>query len=615
MSSSYTPSGNNYQWWDAKPESVHEVLMPYIKALESNQSIRRQHAIQFARLYQNQNPASYQTSLATTTAANAQLSQWTSRNVIKSCIDTATSKIGKSKPRPLFLTEGGVWAERNKAKKLTQFLDGSFSQMKIYDKGAEVFRDGGIFGIGHLKFFVDEKAGTVGCERVLPDEIIVDDADAIYGTPRQMHHRKFVSRAELIKKYPQYEAAIERAKPAFVDGTRLGINLDLVKIVESYILPTSADAEDGLKVICIDTVTLDRCEWSKSYFPFVAWRWCSRVSGYWGLGIAEELYGTQLEINNILRNIQTAQRLMSVPRVFVQNGSLVNSKIDNNIGAIVKYTGQAPIFQTPNAVNPEIYSHLQWLVQQSFEQIGISQMSANGAVPAGLEAAVAMREYSEQTSERFQVVGQKWESFYQECAAITIDLTKDLMSSDAKPKVKVQDGKFMKTLDWKSINLPEEKYTLRMYSANILPTTPAGKLAKVQELVQIGWIPKNEGFKLLDFPDLDAYSNQVLSSSNLTDKMIDAALESGKYIAPEPQMDLQAALSTAQQRYLEAKLDGCPSRNLGALDRWMEAVKGLMPATPQAVNPMAPVDPSGAGGVAQPEANPQSDLVPFQQPQ
>lgn len=585
--------------------------MPYIKALESNQSIRRQHAIQFARLYQNQNPAAYQTSLATTTAANAQLSQWTSRNVIKSCIDTATSKIGKSKPRPLFLTEGGVWSERNKAKKLTQFLDGSFAQMKIYDKGAEVFRDGGIFGIGHLKFFVDEEAGTVGCERVLPDEIIVDDADAIYGTPRQMHHRKFVSRAELIKRYPHFKAAIERAKPAFVDGTRLGINLDLVKIVESYILPTTADAKDGLKAICIDTVTLDRCAWEKTYFPFVAWRWCSRVSGYWGLGIAEELYGTQLEINNILRNIQTAQRLMSVPRVFVQNGSLVNSKIDNNIGAIVKYTGQAPIFQTPNAVNPEIYQHLQWLVSQSFEQIGISQMSANGAVPNGLEAAVAMREYSEQTSERFQVVGQKWESFYQECATITIDLTKDLMASEKKPKVKVQDGKFMKTLDWKSINLPEEKYTLRMFSANILPTTPAGKLAKVQELVQIGWIPKNEGFKLLDFPDLDAYANQVLSSSNLTDKMIDAALENGKYIAPEPQMDLQAALSTAQQRYLEAKLDGCPSRNLGTLDRWMEAVKGMMPATPLAVNPMAPVDPA-AGGVAQPEAAPVSDLMPLQ---
>ncbi len=611
MSSYDSPTGNNYQWWDSKPDQVHDVLMPYIKALETNQSIRRQHAMQFARLYQNQSPSA-RTSSSMANAMNYEtLSQWTSRNVIKSCIDTATSKIGKSKPRPLFLTEGGVWSERKKAQKLTQFLDGSFAAMKIYDKGPEVFRDGGIFGIGHLKFFVNEDEGTVGCERVLPDEIIVDDADAIYGTPRQMHHRKYVSKAELVKKYPQFKKDIERAKAAFSDGTRVGINLDLVKIVESYLLPTSKGAKDGLKTICIETVTLDRCEWDKTYFPFVAWRWCSRVTGYWGLGIAEELYGTQIEINNILRNIQTAQRLCSVPRIFVQNGSLVNSKLDNNIGAVVKYTGQAPVFETPRAVNGEIYSHLQWLVQAAFEQIGISQMSANGAVPAGLEAAVAMREYSEQTSERFMVVGQKWEAFYQECANVVIDLTKDLETAKKSPKVKVTEGRFMKSLDWKSVNLAEDKYTLRMFSANILPTQPAGKLAKVQELVQIGWIPKEEGFKLLDFPDLDAYSNKVLSSSNLTDKMIEAALENAKYIAPEPEMKLQEALATAQERYLEAKLDGCPGRNLAVLARWIEAVKGLMPANPQAINPMAPVDPA-AGGVAQPEAAPTSDLAPFQ---
>jgi hypothetical protein len=611
MSSYEGTSGNNYQWWAAKPNEVHNVLMPYIKALELNQSVRRQHAMQFARLYQNQSPT-YRSSISmANTLGNETLSQWTSRNVIKSCIDTATSKIGKSKPRPVFQTEGGVWSERNRAQNLTQFLDGSFANMKIYDKGAEIFRDGGIFGIGHLKFFVNEELGEVNCERVLPDEIIVDDADAIYGTPRQMHHRKYVSRAELIKKYPQHRRDIERAKPAFIDGTRMGLNLDLIKIVEGYLLPSKVGAGDGLKAICIDTVTLDRCEWEKPYFPFVAWRWCSRVTGYWGLGIAEELYGTQLEINNILRNIQVAQRLCSVPRIFVQNGSLVNSKIDNNIGAVVKYTGQAPTFSTPQSVNGEIYSHLQWLVQSSFEQIGVSQMSATGMVPAGMEAAVAMREYSEQTSERFMVVGQKWESFYLECARVTIDLTKDLETANKKPKIKTVDGKFMKRLDWKSVHLDEDKYTLRMLSANILPTTPAGKMAKVQELIQIGWIPREEGFKLLDFPDLDSYANKVLSSSNLTDKMIEAALDKGKYIAPEPEMKLQEALATAQERMLEAKLDGCPSRNMAVLARWMEAVKGLMPATPQVVNPMAPVDPA-AGGIAQPEAPPVSDLAPFQ---
>lgn len=610
---------NNYQWWDENDDKVHEVLMPYVKTLENNQSIRRMHAIQFARLYQNQNPAGYQSNLAMTASANSQLSQWTSRNVIKSAIDTATSKIGKSKPRPIFLTEGGVWKERNKAKKLTQFLDGSFAAMNIYDIGADVFRDGGIFGIGHMKFYVNEKTGSVGCERVLPDELIVDDADAIYGTPRQIHHRKYASRADLIKKYPKRQADIMRAKSAFLNTAQGGVNLDMIRIAESYLLPTEKDAKDGKKVICIETATLDVCDWEKSYFPFVAWRWCSRVAGYYGLGIAEELYGTQLEINKLLQNIQTAQRLVAIPRVFVQNGSLVSAKIDNNIGAIVKHTGPAPTFSTPQAMTGEIYSHLKWLVDSAFEQIGVSQMSANGSVPAGLEAAVAMREYADQTSERFQVQGQRWETFYQDCAKIVIDLTKDLMTASKMenskvkaPKVKVQDGDFMKTLDWKSIDLEEDKYTLRMFAANILPTTPAGRLAKVQELIQTGMVSMEDGRSLLDFPDLQSVLNPLEASKNLTDKMIDEALENARYIAPEPQMDLVKALSMAQSRGLQAKLDGCPSRNLGVLARWMEAVKGMLPATPQQVNPMAPADPAGGPALAQPQAAPQSDLVPYQ---
>jgi hypothetical protein len=599
-------------WWLKPKDKVHETTIPYVKSLEQDQAARRLQMIQFARLYQNQDPGVYYTSLNSSNALTASTSRWSSRNVIKSAIDTATSKIGKSRPRPVMQTEGGNSALQKKAKGLTQFLDGQFDQMDLYNKSASIFRDSCIFGLGCLKFTLDSDLGTVDCERVLPDELIVDDADAIYGTPQQIHHRKYMSRAALIKKFPEFEVQILQAGSAFTDLSMRVSGVDLIRVVESWKLRSSPSSNDGRVSLCIDTATLRTDEWDKDYFPFKVFRWCDRIAGFFGLGIAEELYGTQLEINKLLRNIQLAQHLIAVPRVFMQSGTNVTSKIDNTIGAVVKYTGAAPIFNTAQAMNNEIYQHLKWLVQSAFDQVGISQLSANSMKPAGLDSGIALREYQDIESERFYIVGQKWERFHLDCATVVIDLMRDLMLMGKSPTVKIQDKDFLKTIDWKSVNLPNDKFILRMFAASILPTTPAAKLAKVQELMQSGLIPQEEGMKLLDFPDFKQYRNQVLASSDLVDKMIDSILDQGKYLSPEPEMDLAKARSVGQQRYLEAKLDGAAPARLSLLSRWLEAVKGMIPVNPVEVAPMAPAAPSA--GMATPEPTPTSPLVPFSGP-
>ncbi len=618
MSYQTTPTGNNYNWATAPDDVVYNVVIPYIKQLENDQSQRRLQWIQFARMYQNQDPSAlFATSMAGA-GTSAHLSRWSSRNVIKSSIDTTTSKIGKSKPRPILLTEGGNYTLQKKGKQLTQFLDGSFAHMGIYDKGAQVFKDGGIFGIGGLKFFIDTERGTVECERILMDEIIIDEADSIYGQPSQIHHRKYISKQKLLAKYPGKKMEIERAASAFSDASVAARNRDLIRIYESWQLPSKPGAKDGKVVRSIDTCTLSVDVWEKDYFPFVFWRWCERVSGFWGLGIAEELFGTQLSINQTLKNIQQAQNLIAVPRIFIRPGAMPQVQMDNRIGALITTT-QTPDFSSPQAMGPEIYNYLETQVRGAYDQIGIGELSATGQKPAGLDSGAAIREYQDVVSERFMVIGQKWESFYLECANIVIDLTKDLMTmskSDDKvkaPRIKVQDKNFLKTINWAQVDLDEDKYTLRMFAANILPTQPAARLAKVQELVQSGWIPEEEGLRLLDFPDLQAYSNKRLASANLTDKMIENIIEHGKYMSPEPQMNLQQALATGQERFLEAKLDGVAPARLSMMNRWLEAIKAMTPATPQAVNPMSPVEPGG-GPIATPESAPTSELLPFQQP-
>jgi len=595
----------NPRWWGEPEKEIHQHIFGYLRSLEQDQGARRLQWLQFARMYQNQAPLGFFNGVANSSIGNSGLKDCPAVNVVKSCVDTATSKIGKSKPRPMFLTEDGNYKQQAKAKKLTQYMDGQFDLMGMYAKAAAVFRDGCIFGTGAMKIFIDQDAGMVTCERVLPDEIIVDDAEAVYGKPRQIHQKKYLSRDVLIEMFPHHTSDIMDAPLAFATAPRQSGTPDLVRVVESWHLPSSKEATDGKHTICLDNVTLFAEKYTKSWFPFVFWSWTSRVAGFWGMGLTEELFGTQLEIGRLLRNIQLAQHLVAVPRVWVQNGSVVSaSHINNEIGSVVKYTGAKPEFFTPAAMSSEIYEHLRWLIKSAYEQTGISQLSANAQKPAGLESAVALREYQDIESERFQVVGQRWEEFFLEATKIVIELTKDMVGMGMDAKVQVAGKQFMDTIKWKEVDMEADSYVLRCFAANILPTQPAGRLAKVQELIQAGFLTKEVGMKLLDFPDLSAEMSQELSSTDLTAKMIDNILFKGQWESPEPEMNLQEALQTSQQRLIDARLNGYPEQNIELLTRWRETIKAMMPA-PEPDPALAPMAPS-----ARPELKPRSDLMP-----
>lgn len=593
----------NPRWWKEAPTEIFKHIFGYLRNLEQNQASRRLQWLQFARLYQNQNPVGFFNGVGSSTIGAVGLKDAPAVNVVKSCVDTATSKIGKSRPRPLFLTTDGDYEQQSRAKKLTQFLDGQFDAMQLYAKAAGVFRDGGIFGTGALKFYVDKNLGLVNCEKVLVDEILVDDGEAMYGKPQQLHQRKYINRDVLIEMFPKYEGIIKGAPLAFNTLPGQTTTPDLVKVFESWHLPSSKDAKDGLHSISIETGTLFTEKYTKLYFPFVFWHWTPRVAGFWGMGLAEELFGTQLEISRLLRNIQLAMHLVAVPRVWIANGSVVSSShINNEIGSVVKYTGTKPDFFTPAAMSSEIYEHLRWLIRSAYEQTGISQLSATSQKPAGLESGIALREYQDIESERFQVVGQRWEEFFLEAAQIIIDMTKD-MFDDLKmnSEVKFAGRKFMESVKWSDVHMNADTYVLRCFAANILPTSPAGRLQKVQEMVQAGWFTMEQGKKLIDFPDIDAEMNQDLSSTDLIMKMIDSILENGTWMSPEPEMDLMEARVVVQKRIIEAKLKNADPEKIDMLTRWAEVVKGMLPAeeTEQSTIP---------GAV--PESPPVSDLLP-----
>jgi len=147
------------------------------------------------------------------------------------------------------------------------------------------------------------------------------------------------------------------------------------------------DAGDGLHVIAVDHDLSFIEEWTKDYFPFARFQWGKRLYGYWSQGAAEQIQNIQLEINKLLWVKQRSLHLAGTFKILLENGSkIVKEHLNNDIGAIVTYSGTKPEYVIPPIVPMEIDTQINWLKNAGFEQLGISMLSVGSQKPAGLNS-------------------------------------------------------------------------------------------------------------------------------------------------------------------------------------------------------------------------------------
>jgi hypothetical protein len=594
----------SFDWWNLEGDDTADSVQAVVNNIVESQTYQRTLNFKFARLYGNLEMFGLGYGTYTGKAPQVISSNSVTYNVVKSVIDTAAAKISKNRPRPMFLTSGGDYSQQQKAKKLTKYIDGVFYDTKAYVKVQQSFIDACVFGTGVIKIWIEDN--RIQLERVSPTEIVVDDADGRYSKPKQMHQVRLVARQALLESYPEKTDQIKSAHSALAQSGLASDVSDMIQVTESWYL--------GKKhAITISNCTLFEEDYDKDYFPFVFYKWNERLAGFFGQGMTENLVGIQIEINKILRNIQKAQSLASVPRVFIENGSKVSpAQFTNQIGSVIKYTGQRPVVDTASAMNAEIYNHLKWLISSAYEVEGVSQLSATSAKPAGLDSGVALREYNDIETERFILNGQRYESMFLEMATVMIDMSRDIYAADKGLTVNVPGGDFIETIKWKDVDLRDEEFIMKVYPASLLPTTPAGRLQKIQELIQSGMISPEEGRELLDFPDFEAYATLESADKDLTKKVVGQIVEGGEYNPPEPEQQLDYCAKYAQQQYLEGLISKLPEKRLELLLRYIDdanRLAGLMAA------PVAPVQPGPSAPPADPltavpEALPMNDLIP-----
>lgn len=580
-------------WWEhSDKEERAKALCHHVQALKNRQlSGVTDRNLRHVRLYGNAEISGlrpYQYSYNITDRA-------LTMNIVQAAIDTATARIGKSKPRPQFLTMKGNYKLKKEAEKLQMYCDGVFEENKMYQLGQRIFKDAGIVGTGAIKFYPGKKLVKEGkykscivAERVFIDELVVDEVECMYDDPMALYQMKVVPKRVLKALYKKKSAMIDKAK-SDNDISYLYSGLDqMVVVIEAWKLPSAPEAGDGLHLIVVDSGELLSEEWGHEWFPFEFFRWNRRPFGFYGQGIAEQLTGIQYEINNLLKIIQRSMHLGSIPKIFMDaNSKIVKQHLNNEIGGIITYQGVKPSYDQLMAIPPVLFEQLERLYKTAFEIIGLSQMSVAGVKPAGLDSGKALRTFNDIETDRFAIVAQDYDNFMVECAKKFIYMSELQAKKDPDLRTVAFNNKELEDIVWKDIDLARDQYSLRPFPTNFLSSTPEGRIEDVKDLASIGVLNQNQVSSLFDFPDLEQFTQYNNAATDDIMAVMYDIIDEGKYNPPMPQQALSYGITLFQQVYLKMRHQKLEDEKLEMLMRWCEDAQLLIEmAMAQAQPPM-----------------------------
>lgn len=600
-------------WWDMKGEELAGTVSGIIKFLDLHQS-RVGRDVELLRLYGNASIIGMN-GLSTNQFASLKQSDRSrvTYNAIASAVDTVAAKISKSRPKPMFLTSGGDYKMQNRAKKLDKWVAGVFYENKAYEEGQKIFRDGAVWGDGFT--YVYSAYGRIRHERVMAMELKVDEIEGMSGTPRQMHRVKDVDREVLAACFPDARKMIMLAPRNAYNYRGETENIsDTVTLRESWHLPSSPDATDGKRALTLGNGTILVDDWTRDHFPFARFCWNPRLIGYWGQGGVELCEAQQTQLNKIMWLMQRSFHLAGTFKILLEMGSkTVPAHFNNDVGAIIKYTGTKPEYVVPPIMPQEAYNYALSLKQGIYEQFGVSQLSASSQKPAGLDSGKALRAYQDIESERYMTIGQAWERYFLQLAELDVEEMRE-METDKKIKsykVKSPDKRYTDEIDWKDIKLDEDDYVMKLYPISSLPDDPEGQLQTISEYIKAGMLKVRTGKRLLNFPDLDSQEELDDAKENYLHKILCQIVEDGEYTPPEPYDDLDLALELGLDYYAMGKTSGLEEEKLDLLRIFIEDVKLKQAAATAGAQQLSAGPGGGIGPVqAMPEAPPTSPLIP-----
>lgn len=602
-----TVTNVKYRWWEESEGTVAGAMASAAGAIEKYGWPRRWLNLTCTRYMTGREMSSlYAYSMAKRPASLSRAyaaAEWRppTDNVIATCADVFSARIWKQRPFIIVVPYAGNFKARVKAKKLARFCDAVFAEAKFWDtyelNGIDAMTTGDAFVKVHESL---SDKGKIAITRVLADEILVNEEEALYGQPRSLLQRCFIHREELISKYgttPALRDSIWKAPGAY-PGLYFGGDLnaqDVVPFVEGWHLAgwnsQTDKEEEGRTVVAIGDVMLDDRKWTKNRFPFAHLQFKQLTTGYFGQGLAEQLLSYQAELNRYDEADWENQRRISWPRVLNPIGSMASKAALSGVsgGVIDHAPNMEPKFIFPEATSPLAEARRERIKRSAYRRAGISETAAAGEKPGGLNSGAAIMAWATVDDSRHVDLGQRGEDYVTDVANLVFDLAEEI-----KPKVRLP-GRTVQEIAWDDVRMANNLYAARAFPMSRLPQLPAARQQTIANWYADGQIDKATKMRLEQVPDTEGYADIATAARDDIEMVLDAIVEEGDYLPPEPFEDLKAALSIAQSRYLQERARGCPEDRLDLLLHWIMQCDeqlaegaGVVGIQPPAVNPAAP---------------------------
>jgi hypothetical protein len=591
-------------WWEeTDPDRAGQYMVAVVDRLYQQSQSRRDRNLRHAKLFANQDLSSiYDCGVGNYDGAGVYLSV----NVTESCINTLGAKMTRSRVRPVLQTEKGSRSLQQQAEAGTDFMDGIGQANELHEsEGQQMFFDGALFGNGwsYTEASLDDDDRPITVERVLPDEMLFDETEAMYGMRdlTTLYRRKFIHRQRLYRMLdasgkmfaddPVKRAAIKHA-PAVqnVGSVWADQGGQMVPVTFGWRLPSRKDAGDGRMLVAIggqatsdglmmstgvgDGTTLYGKEWKRKRFPFNCFTYQRRPVGLLGRSLAEQLVPIQLKINETLERIDEGEQLNALLRIFYEDGAIDADQFDNEVARFIKMAAGHKVTEVKEVLgqgaHPQSYEQLERWIKRAYEITGVSMLSATAEKPEGIDSAVGLRELLDREDMRFSDLGKRWERFCRDIGCTILDEAAEVVESGKKLMVTVPGDRSAKQIDFGEIALQRHKMVVQVSAASSLPTTPAARKQHANELLDRQAISMNRYLQIIDESgDVGGVTSLVTAVQESIDLDIDGILDKGKWRAPEKVRDPALARDTAIARYAEATHQDVLEKRLEMLRRYI----------------------------------------------
>jgi hypothetical protein len=469
-----------------------------------------------------------------------------SLNVIKSCIDTLTSKIAQSKVRPFFNCINGTFKDINVCKNAQQYFDQYFDIEEVNKKVSMAFRDACIFDHGVL--YVDGETKTI--TKALPWQVFVRPAELTYNN---------ITRAYYCQKDYPVSMLPERYRKKVLN------NNPQQEYVTYGIYYDTVDQCKAVYITELDFVDIEKYEGNR--VPFVFLWYNNPIHGGSSVSIVDMLYGIQTEINILMSKVKDASQLTPANTIFLPDDATIkSSQLNNRIGNIITYkatsdmTSSPVTIATPPFIDAEYMELINNLKETAYEMVGISQLSAQSKKPTGLNSGVALQTVEDVESERF-------EEQLNQVIRCYVEIAKTCLRVFPKDETILPDTPNRLDVKWRDIVDEEKKMQIQFSAADSLSKDPSTKLQQLQQLAQVGVIPQERIAQFMELPDLEGGYSLSNNAINAVLSVIRDCIESDNYDVPDyipipmlkteilnTQLSLRAANFQKNQKDIE-KLD------------------------------------------------------------